>query len=175
MHFRTTSRKRSTDGLPAGHPPTHTGRVRLRTTGVLTMTMIMMGIGLTACDQTRPTDRTALLGYVNRSRSASGVRAVTLSPDANVKADSWARHLVDLCGLEHSQITDGLTGTYVWVGENVGFAGTLEGVHNALMNSPGHRANILRAGNDQVGLGVARGRCGPGELTFVVEVFIDRG
>ena len=53
------------------------------------------------------------------------------------------------------------------VGENVGFGPSELSVHTALMNSPGHRANILNTGYAQVGVGVVvrNGR------VWVTEVF----
>ncbi|KAA3437004.1 CvpA family protein [Rufibacter hautae] len=42
-------------------------------------------------------------------------------------------------------------------GENLALAPTLDIAHNGLMNSPGHRANILRGGFGRVGIGVLQG------------------
>ncbi|GGK85786.1 CvpA family protein [Rufibacter glacialis] len=42
-------------------------------------------------------------------------------------------------------------------GENLALAPTLEIAHNGLMNSPGHRANILRDRFGRVGIGVLQG------------------
>jgi hypothetical protein len=48
-----------------------------------------------------------------------------------------------------------VTREWTRLGENVGYAGSVEGVHAAYMNSPGHRANILGDYN-RVGLGATR-------------------
>ncbi|WP_210465746.1 CvpA family protein [Rufibacter roseolus] len=42
-------------------------------------------------------------------------------------------------------------------GENLALAPTLDIAHNGLMNSPGHRANILRPNFGRVGIGVLQG------------------
>ena len=42
-------------------------------------------------------------------------------------------------------------------GENLALAPTLEIAHTGLMNSPGHRANILRDGFRKIGIGVLDG------------------
>jgi uncharacterized protein YkwD len=42
-------------------------------------------------------------------------------------------------------------------GENLALAPTLDMAHNGLMNSPGHRANILRPEFRKVGIGVLDG------------------
>jgi len=41
-------------------------------------------------------------------------------------------------------------------GENVGFAATVDGIHDGWMNSPGHRRNILDARFNAIGIGVVR-------------------
>jgi uncharacterized protein YkwD len=45
---------------------------------------------------------------------------------------------------------------YKWAGENIARATSLVAAHQALMESPDHRANILSAGYTQVGVGVYR-------------------
>ena len=46
---------------------------------------------------------------------------------------------------------------YVSAGENLALAPTLMLAHNGLMNSPGHRANILRPQFGRVGIGIVDG------------------
>jgi uncharacterized protein YkwD len=53
------------------------------------------------------------------------------------------------------------------VAENVALAGTPEEIHLALMNSPGHRANILNAQYNAVGVGVVQVK----DELFVTEDF----
>jgi uncharacterized protein YkwD len=55
-------------------------------------------------------------------------------------------------------------------GENVALAATPARVHAALMNSPGHRANILDAEYNSIGIGVIRGT----EGLYVTEDFARR-
>src|SRR5260221_5151759 len=43
---------------------------------------------------------------------------------------------------------------YLVIGENLAYAPNLELAHNGLMNSPGHRANILSADYNKIGIGV---------------------
>ena len=47
--------------------------------------------------------------------------------------------------------------TYRFAGENLAGSSTVERAHNALMNSPGHRANILNANFTHVGIGIING------------------
>ena len=56
---------------------------------------------------------------------------------------------------------------YLVVGENLALAATARTVHEGLMDSPGHRANILGERFTRVGVGVIRGPYG----LMVVQVF----
>jgi uncharacterized protein YkwD len=55
--------------------------------------------------------------------------------------------------------------------ENVGRGYSAEGVHRGLMDSPGHRQNILSAGVSHVGIGVVEVAEGEGRAYLVTEVF----
>jgi uncharacterized protein YkwD len=44
--------------------------------------------------------------------------------------------------------------TFLVAGENLAYAPNVQAAHDALMRSPGHRANILRAEFGRVGIGV---------------------
>jgi uncharacterized protein YkwD len=46
---------------------------------------------------------------------------------------------------------------FITAGENLALAQTLRTAHDGLMNSPGHRANILRPSFGRVGIGVLDG------------------
>lgn len=56
------------------------------------------------------------------------------------------------------------------LGENVAVNYDAQGAHEAFMNSPGHRANILNAEFDAVGVAAVR----DGDLLYVVEDFVHR-
>lgn len=47
--------------------------------------------------------------------------------------------------------------SYKTAGENIAGNGSVASAHQALMNSPGHRANILKSGFTHVGIGVVSG------------------
>jgi uncharacterized protein YkwD len=46
---------------------------------------------------------------------------------------------------------------YMLAGENLAYAPTVEIAHKGLMNSPGHRENILRPEFGRIGIGVIDG------------------
>ena len=53
------------------------------------------------------------------------------------------------------------------IAENVGVGGDTETIHNALMHSPGHRANILDTAVNEIGIAIVR----RGEYLFAVQDF----
>ena len=59
--------------------------------------------------------------------------------------------------------------TYHTAGENIAGAGTVDRAYTNLMNSPGHRANILNSNYTKVGIGIIQG--GPYGL-MITQMFI---
>lgn len=69
--------------------------------------------------------------------------------------------------MEHNPAARDHIGTWTAWAENVGYGGSVESVHTALMDSPGHRKNLLSSTFSQVGVGVVEG----GGQTWVTQVF----
>jgi uncharacterized protein YkwD len=69
------------------------------------------------------------------------------------------QHSSDMAGAGEIFHNDGLSGDLTgmsWsvAGENVGVGGTIPELHTAFMQSPPHRANVLKRAYDRVGVGV---------------------
>ncbi len=58
------------------------------------------------------------------------------------------------------------------LGENVGMGGSIDQIHVAYMNSPGHRANILDPAFNQIGTAAVWGTCNGMRTLFTVHVFM---
>jgi len=103
------------------------------------------------------------LSLVNQERTSRGLAALTPQPVVTESLSRpWALKMAATGRLEHSgsgdQIFDAvavLFPTITGVGENVGYASTVDQLHRALMDSPVHRANLLSAKFGHIGLGVA--------------------
>jgi uncharacterized protein YkwD len=114
-----------------------------------------------------------VVSQVNRSRTTRDRRAITTNGLMNQRAMKWAQHLAACQCLEHRAAPYGVPDGWCAAAENVGRSGdggSLAAVHGAFMASSGHRANILRRGWSDLGVGVAKD--GQGEH-FVVHVFAD--
>ena len=107
------------------------------------------------------------LTLVNTERARRGLPELGWDENAAIKAQAWAERLAATRTLQHSRLTDGIFGTWNALGENVGFARTVDETHVGFMNSPRHRDAILNGQFSAMGVGVASN----GGLTFVVQVF----
>ena len=112
-------------------------------------------------------DQVTVAGQINASRTSRGLSRLAMNRTLATKAQGWAQHLAAIGRLEHSDLTAGVPSNWRALAENVGYYTTLANVHQAFMDSPGHRANILGP-YTFVGTGVARA----GSRVYVVHVFM---
>lgn len=104
-----------------------------------------------------------MLKLLNNERSIRGLHQ--LSFDQNLRSiarahseDMFIRGYFSHYSPEGKTVADRANEAgidYSVIGENLAFAPTLELAHNGLMNSPGHRANILSTDYNKVGIGIA--------------------
>ncbi|HEV3469959.1 MAG TPA: CvpA family protein [Pyrinomonadaceae bacterium] len=113
----------------------------------------------------RPELEAQMLEMVNRERAAAGLKPLAfdaeLLPVARAhSADMFARGYFSHYTPEGRSPFDRIQAegvTFRTAGENLALAPTLTIAHNGLMNSPGHRANILRPEFGRVGIGIMDG------------------
>lgn len=162
------------DSPETSHLP-NTGPRRSRSRGFLAIAAILvacLGSGLlTSCESTKP-DRDAVINAVNASRKAAGLAPLVENVTLDIKADSWAQHMRNVCDISHSVLREGAPANWKKLGENVGRGGTIAVVHDAYMNSPGHRANILDPAFNQMGAAAVWGNCKGARTVFTVHVFM---
>ena len=105
----------------------------------------------------------------NAVRTSSGLAPLSREASLDSGAVAWARELATSGVLRHSSMPQQLIGKpWSTVGENVGVGPTSAAVHDALVNSAGHLANIVGAGFTRLGVGAA---VDAGGRLWVVEVF----
>lgn len=113
----------------------------------------------------RPDLEAAMLVLVNAERAKAGVRALTADPETvevsrDHSRDMFARgyfaHLTPEGKTPFDRLRAARLG-YRAAGENLALARTLETAHQGLMNSPGHRANILLPAFGRLGIGIVDG------------------
>ncbi len=99
---------------------------------------------------------------INEERRKAGMAEISWSPEMVVVArahatDMWERRYFGHFSPEGEDVGDRLARAgidYTLAGENLALAPTISTAHTGLMNSPGHRANILEAKFGKVGIGV---------------------
>ena len=113
----------------------------------------------------RPDLEAQMLDLVNKERAAAGLSPVQADPELTEVA---RRHSADMFarGYFAHDTPEGKTPfdrmrdakvSFLTAGENLALAPTITVAHTGLMNSPGHRANILRPQFGRLGIGVMDG------------------
>ena len=125
----------------------------------------VMALVLSAC---LTADQSTATKALNADRTANRVPTLNTNQQAQAKAQAWANKLARENKLYHSKLTDGITGCWRNLGENVGYGGSIQAVQNSFMSSSGHRANAISSTWNGVGVGVAKN----GNRVYVVQVFI---
>lgn len=105
---------------------------------------------------------TQMFNLVNQERKKEGVKELTWAPEIvpvsrSHAKDMWERKYFSHYSPEGKDVGDRLNAAginYTIAGENLALAPTVATAHNGLMNSEGHRANILEPSFRRVGIGV---------------------
>ncbi len=142
-----------------------TNRTRALRLAIATLMVLLMGTTLTSC---RSSEQARVAELVNQTRAQYGRSALRDNLQLDEKAQAWAEHLARNNTLAHSNLPSGITYQWRSLAENVGYGGSIEQVHQAYLNSPGHRANILDPRWNYMGTGVAW----RGSRVFTVQVFM---
>jgi uncharacterized protein YkwD len=113
----------------------------------------------------RPDLEARMLEMVNEERAKQGLKSLKADPEMLEVARAHSRDMlargyfahVAPDGKDLEQRVRKANVRFLVAGENLALAPTLARAHDGLMNSPGHRANILRAQFGRVGIGVLDG------------------
>jgi hypothetical protein len=117
-------------------------------------------------------DEAHLLALVNGERAAHGLPAYAPIDDLDALARAHSRDMLRDGRIYHSpSLEDDVRGCWTTLGENVGTGPDVDSVHNAFMNSPEHRSNILDNDFNQVGLGIVVADDG---RVYITETFAER-
>jgi uncharacterized protein YkwD len=113
----------------------------------------------------RPALEAQMLALVNQARSEHGLRALSADPEAAEVARAHSRDMLARGYFSHVS-PQGHTPferlqragvRYRAAGENLALAPAVTVAHDGLMNSPGHRANLLNPRFGRVGIGIVDG------------------
>ncbi|HET7530684.1 MAG TPA: CAP domain-containing protein [Mycobacteriales bacterium] len=105
---------------------------------------------------------------MNAARQANGLAPYAVAYDLTSVARGHSEQMASQQSLYHNPGLTSQVQNWRAVGENVGEGPTVSDIHNAFMNSPEHRANILDHDFTQVGVGVSVDKNG---IIWVTEDF----
>lgn len=123
-------------------------------------------------------DEQKALALLNADRAAQGLSPVRLNTKLAALAGDYAQDMINRNFFAHNN-PEGQTPfdrmrergiSFGYAGENLAINTSVAGAEQALMNSPGHRANIMNPRYTQVGIGVRYSRSGS---VYVVQEFTD--
>ncbi|MFN8471257.1 MAG: CvpA family protein [Anaerolineae bacterium] len=118
-----------------------------------------------ASDTIRPADEEQMLSWVNDERRAAGLPPLVMDESLRQLARQHSQDMLRRGYFSH-YTPDGQSPfdrmraadiSFAAAGENLAEAPTLRVAHRGLMNSPGHRANILSPSFSRVGIGIIDG------------------
>ncbi len=103
-----------------------------------------------------------MIALVNEERKAAGLPALKLDTGLRAAARRRSKDMSDNGFFSHTSPTNGSFSTrlkasgisYSAAGENIAKYGSVSSAHTGLMNSSGHRANILSEKFTRIGIGI---------------------
>lgn len=134
----------------------------------------------TAGVQDVATVRAQLLRYLNRARNEVGLPALQEDPQLDAIATAHTRDMIDHDFVGHTSPTTGSAADRVrtagvqsgLVLENIGRGYSASEIHRGLLDSPGHRANLVNPHATHVGIGVVAEEENGRSAFLVTQVFI---
>jgi hypothetical protein len=141
---------------------------------IVTLTLALTA-GVTAAAVTPASALASTYGYeaqfvadMNAARQANGLAPYSVASDLTAVARNHSAQMASSQTLYHNPSLTSQVQNWQAVGENVGEGPTVSDIHNAFMQSPEHRANILDHDFTQVGVGVSVDKNG---IIWVTEDF----
>lgn len=121
----------------------------------------------------------SMFGLVNQERSKAGLQPLKVDVQLVDLARKKSKDMIDHNYFGHTSPTYGSPFdmmkkagiSYMYAGENLAANYSVSAAHTALMNSPGHRANILSPNYNYIGIGIL---ASPTYPVLVTQEFVGR-
>ena len=111
-----------------------------------------------------------ILDLHNAERTSRGIHTLVVDSDLTTYARNWSYEMEESGDFRHSNLS--VPGSWYGVGENIawsqGYGYGCTWLHEGLMNSTGHKANILRTSYDRVGVGAVYDPASGGIINLTV-------
>lgn len=140
-----------------------------RIVALLPVTMVLAGVAFWGSAATAAeTQAAAFVRKANAERTSRGLPAYTVASDLATVARRHSERMAAKHTLYHNPNLGSEVSGWQVVGENVGMGGDVDSIHQAFMDSPAHRANILATDYTQIGVGTVTDSDG---VMWVTQVF----
>lgn len=126
---------------------------RTRRFVMITAAVAAVAVLAAGCTKTDEAWDSAVL--VNAARDSRGLHKVALDDVLVEKAQDWAEHMASTGSVRHSSLTQGVGDNWRVLGENVGWARSVDEMHQLFMDSASHRSTMLDRRYTRFGVGVA--------------------
>jgi uncharacterized protein YkwD len=167
----TTTKKVTNNTTPkvtkTSKPATNTTTTTNKTVKPATSTTVTKKPTTTSANTNMSSYASEVLKLVNQERAKAGLSALTTTSELTSAANKRAQETVQSFshtrpnGSSFSTVLKEFNVTYRAAGENIAYGQkTPQEVVTAWMNSPGHRANIMKADFGKIGIGVHKGSNG---------------
>ena len=113
-------------------------------------TLLTVGLAVPVAASTA----TDFLALINAERAAAGLDSLAMHADLVDDALAHSERMRSEDRLYHNPDLASVTSGWMSLGENVGVGPSVDVLHRAFMDSPGHRSNVL-GDFDSIGVGVA--------------------
>lgn len=140
----------------------------------LVLVAALASLGLSASAGADSGSEQGFLSAINSTRSSAGLASLTMDGGLQSHARSHTADMIAADAIYHSssaELQAAAGSGWEKLGENVGRGGSVSSLHEAFMDSPGHRANIL---GDYNYVGIGTGTSDNGVL-YVTVVFMKKG
>ena len=137
----------------------------VRRVSALVAVVMLLAVGMTL--PAVATEDQDLVQLINAERVANGLAPLAVYWDLTDDALAHSEYMAATSTLRHNTGLGSVTTDWITLQENVGAAGDIETVHQAMLDSPSHLANILGDFN-YIGVGVVD----TGPAVWVTEVFM---
>lgn len=140
---------------------------RFHKISVMVAVLAALGLMAESVSADPASDEDRFVQLINASRAAHGFGPVNVDGNLVGAARAQSQRMANAGTIFHNgNLPHEVPGGWQTLGENVGTGGSVDDLHNAFMNSPSHKANVL--GNyDRVGVGIVM----VGAQYYVTEVF----
>ena len=134
---------------------------------VVLATPLVVGAMTASASASVPSMESQLLSLTNADRAHAGLAPLSSSSTLTSIARSWSAHMAATKSLVHNPSLASQVSGWSSLGENIAMAYSSKQAESLFMGSAGHRANILKAAYNRVGIGVSR--AADGSYWFVVD------